>query len=187
MRPLAIAAVLLTPLFVLLSACSSESAGPIQNSPTTYSVSAQYGASMGGWDQAKIEATAKATQFCERSGQQVALRDEQRSGSSIPGAPQKSTITFACVDPSTGEEPSQRQDMQPLETRRAWRPSKNALTGSSLIPTVTSHACRRRVSLPKRDCPYSAGTLASSCRTGLGMRNHSAEMTADIRAKPASA
>ena len=103
MRPLAIAAVLLTPLFVLLSACSSESAGPIQNSPTTYSVSAEYGASMGGWDQAKIEATAKATQFCERSGQQVALRDEQRSGSSIPGAPQKSTITFACVDPGTGE------------------------------------------------------------------------------------
>ena len=103
MRPLAIAAVLLTPLFVLLSACSSESAGPIQNSPTTYSVSAQYGASMGGWDQAKIEATAKATQFCERSGQQVALRDEQRSGSSVPGAPQKSTITFACVDPGTRE------------------------------------------------------------------------------------
>jgi len=103
MRRLAITAVLLTLPFVLLSACSSESAGPIQNSPTTYSVSAQYGASMGGWDQAKVEATAKATQFCERSGQQVALRDEQRSGSSIPGAPQKSTITFACVDPSTGE------------------------------------------------------------------------------------
>src|SRR5215467_6483573 len=103
MRPLAIAAVLLTLLFVLLSACGSENAGPIQNSPTTYSVSAQYGASMGGWDQAKVEATAKATQFCERAGQQVALRDEQRSGSSIPGGPQKSTITFGCVDPSTGE------------------------------------------------------------------------------------
>jgi hypothetical protein len=58
---------------------------------------------MGGWDQAKVEATAKATQFCERAGQQVALRDEQRSGSSIPGGPQKSTITFACVDPSTGD------------------------------------------------------------------------------------
>jgi hypothetical protein len=60
---------------------------------------------MGGGDQAKVEATAKATQFCERTGQQVALRDEQRSGSSLPGAPQKSTITFACVsDPSsTGE------------------------------------------------------------------------------------
>jgi hypothetical protein len=60
---------------------------------------------MGGWDQAKAEATAKATQFCERSGQQLALRDEQRSGSSFPGAPQKSTITFACVpdSSSTGE------------------------------------------------------------------------------------
>ena len=102
MRPLAITAVLLTLLFVL-SACGSDSAEFIQNSPTTYSVSAEYGASMGGWEQAKVEATAKATQFCERSGQQVALRDEQRSGSSIPGAPQKSTITFACVDSSTGE------------------------------------------------------------------------------------
>ena len=102
MRPLAITAVLLTLLFVL-SACGSDSAAPIQNSPTTYSVSAEYGSSMGGWDQAKVEATAKATQFCERAGEQVALRDEQRSGSSFPGAPQKSTITFACVDPSTGE------------------------------------------------------------------------------------
>src|SRR5215468_7195978 len=102
MRPLAITAALLTLLFVL-GACGSDGAAPIQNSPTTYSVSAEYGPSMGGWDQAKIEATAKATQFCERSGQQIALRDEQRSGSSFPGAPQKSTITFACVDPGTGE------------------------------------------------------------------------------------
>jgi hypothetical protein len=102
MRPLAITAVLLTLLFVL-SACGSDSAGIIQNSPTTYSVSAEVGSSLGGWDQAKDYATAKATQFCERTGQQFALRDEQRSGSSFPGAPQKSTITFACVDRSTGE------------------------------------------------------------------------------------
>ena len=102
MRPLAIAAVLLTLLFVL-SACGSDGAQVIQNSPSTYAVSAEYGSSMGGGDQAKVEATAKATQFCERSGQQIALRDEQRSGSSFPGAPQKSTITFACVDPGTGE------------------------------------------------------------------------------------
>jgi hypothetical protein len=101
MRRLAITAVLLTLFFGLLSACGS--AEFIQNSPTTYSVSAEYGSTMGGWDQAKDEATAKATQFCERAGQQVALRDEQRSGSSFPGAPQKSTITFACVDRSTGE------------------------------------------------------------------------------------
>ena len=103
MRPQAITAVLLPLLFVLLSACGSDSAQVIQNSPTTYSVSAEYGSSMGGGDQAKVEATAKATQFCERAGQQVALRDEQRSGTSVPGGPQKSTITFACVDPSTGE------------------------------------------------------------------------------------
>lgn len=103
MRPLVITAVLLTLLSVLLSACSSEEF--IQNGPATYSVSAQYGSSMGGWDRAKEEATAKATQFCQRSGQQLALRDEQRSDSSFPGAPQKSTITFACVPDtsSTGE------------------------------------------------------------------------------------
>jgi hypothetical protein len=104
MRPLAITAILLTLLFVLLSACGSADEG-IQNSPTTYSVSREYGHSMGGWDQAKVEATAKATQFCEQAGQQVVLRDERRSGSWFPGAPQKSAITFACVpDPSsTGE------------------------------------------------------------------------------------
>jgi hypothetical protein len=103
MRPLAITAVLLTLPFVLLSACGS--ADVIQNSPTTYSVSAEWGSSYGGWDNAKLEATAKATQFCARAGKQVALRDEQRSQSSFPGAPQKSTITFECVpdSSSTGE------------------------------------------------------------------------------------
>ena len=103
MRPLAIIAVLLTLPFVLLSACGS--ADVIQNSPTTYSVSAEYGSSYGGWDHAKLAATAKATQFCERAGKQVALRDEQRSSISFPGAPQKSTITFECVPnpSSTGE------------------------------------------------------------------------------------
>jgi hypothetical protein len=101
MRPLAITAVLLTLLFVLLSACGSADT-VVQNSPTTYSASAEYGSTMGGWDRAKEDATAKATQFCAREGQQVAVRDEQRSGSSIPGAPEKSTITFACVsDPSS--------------------------------------------------------------------------------------
>jgi hypothetical protein len=108
MRPPAITAVLLTLPFVLLNACGKSESEFIQTSPTTYSVSAEYGSTMGGWDRAKDEATAKATRFCEREGQQVALRDEQRSDSSIPGAPQKSTITFACVpDPSsTGAVPT---------------------------------------------------------------------------------
>jgi hypothetical protein len=98
MRPLPGTAVLLPPLF--LTSCGST-AEVIQNSPTTYSVSAEYGSTMGGWDRAK-EATAKATKFCERGGQQVALRDEQRSGNSALGAPLKSTITFACVSDPTG-------------------------------------------------------------------------------------
>jgi hypothetical protein len=102
MRPAAITAALLTVLLVSLNACGS-SEEVIQTSPTTYSVSAEYGSSMGGWDKAKEYATAKATLFCGRSGQQVALRDEQRSGSSwLVGAPQKSTITFACVSDSGG-------------------------------------------------------------------------------------
>ena len=149
MRPQAITAVLLALLFVLLSACGSDSAQVIQNSPTTYSVSAEYGSSMGGGDQAKVEATAKATQFCERAGQQVALRDEQRSGTSVPGGPRSQRSRSHVLIPVPGKQPSQRRYLQPLETRSAWRPSKNALPGSSLIPTVTSHACRRRVSLPK--------------------------------------
>jgi hypothetical protein len=104
MRPLAITAVSLTLPFALLSECgSADPVGVFQNNATT--VSAEYGSSFGGWDLAKHENIAKATQFCERVGKQVALRDEQRSSSSFPGGAQKSTITFECVpDPSsTGE------------------------------------------------------------------------------------
>jgi hypothetical protein len=107
MRPLGISALSLTLPFVLLSACSSAVDNVIQNSPTTYSISAEYGSSYGGWDHAKYDATAKATQFCERSGKQFALRDEQRTSVSFPGAPQKSTITFECVsDASSAGEPA---------------------------------------------------------------------------------
>src|SRR5215472_4316886 len=102
MRPPAITAVLLTLPFILLSACGSANDNVIQNSPTTYSVSAETGSSDGGWDKAKAWASYKATQFCERTGKQVALRDEQRSSNWFPGAPQKSTITFECVsDPGS--------------------------------------------------------------------------------------
>ena len=96
MRPQAITAVLLTLLCALLSACGRSESEFIQTGPTTYSVSAEYGSAFGGMDLAKYEATAKATQFCERTGKQVALRDEQRSSGSLSGA-QKSTITFECI------------------------------------------------------------------------------------------
>jgi hypothetical protein len=160
MRPLPSTAVLLPPLFLLLSSCGSADE-IIQNSPTTYSVSAEYGSTMGGWDRAKDEATAKATKFCERGGQQVALRDEQRSGNSVLGAPrsQRSRSHVFRIRPAPGPQPSQRRSLPP-STRSAWRPSKNALTGSSSIPTVTSHACRRRASLPKR----SGGELKAPTR-----------------------
>jgi hypothetical protein len=119
MRPLAIAAVLLTLPFVLLSACGSADVGVIQNSPTTYSVSAETGSSDGGWDRAKAWASYKAAQFCERSGKQVALRDEQRSSIAFPGAPQKSTITFECVpDPSSAGETAVATPVQATNAKR---------------------------------------------------------------------
>ena len=120
MRPLAITAVLLTLPFVLLSACGSADVNNvIQNSPTTYSVSSEYGSAYGGWDNAKIENTAKATQFCARSGKQVVLRDEQRSQLSFPGAPQKSTITFECVaDPSSASEAAAAAPVPPSNAKR---------------------------------------------------------------------
>jgi hypothetical protein len=67
-----------------------------QTSPTTYSVSAQYGSLDGSWDRARNEAAAKAAQFCRAKGQQVALLNEQRSGV-LGFTPQVSTITFACA------------------------------------------------------------------------------------------
>jgi hypothetical protein len=73
----------------------------VQTSPTTYSVSADFGSLNGSWDRAKDEATAKATEFCKAKGQPVALLDEKRSGI-LGWTPQKSTITFACrQNPST--------------------------------------------------------------------------------------
>jgi hypothetical protein len=98
MRPLAITAVLLTLLFVLLSGCmaSMQASDVVQTSPTTYSVSADFGSINGSWDRAKVEATAKATQFCKAKGQLVTLLDEQRSGV-LGVTPQKSTITFTCA------------------------------------------------------------------------------------------
>jgi hypothetical protein len=106
MRPLAITAVLLTLPFVLLSACVVRTPlafSKITRQHTRFPLSTA--SSFGGWDLAKHENIAKATQFCERAGKQVALRDEQRSSSSFPGGAQRSTITFECVpDPSsTGE------------------------------------------------------------------------------------
>jgi hypothetical protein len=86
---------LMTLLFVLLSACGTADVVET-SSPTTYSVSAQYGSINGSWDRARNEAAAKATQFCRAKGQQVALLDEQRSGV-LGFTPQKSTITFACA------------------------------------------------------------------------------------------
>jgi len=130
MPPLASTAVLLTMSFVLLSACGgadvnvtrnspTSSSNVIQNSPTTYSVSAEYGSAYGGFDHAKYDATASATQFCERAGKQVALRDEQRSSSSFPGAPQKSTITFECVsDPSSTGGAALATPVQPTNAKR---------------------------------------------------------------------
>jgi hypothetical protein len=86
-----------------LSGCmaSMQASDVVQTSPTTYSVSADFGSINGGWDRAKVEATAKATQFCKAKGQLVTLLDEQRSG--ILGVtPQKSTVTFTCAQgPST--------------------------------------------------------------------------------------
>jgi hypothetical protein len=107
---------LLTLLSVLLSASSSEEF--IQNGPATYSVSAQYGSSMGGWDRAKEEATAKATQFCQRSGQQLALRDEQRSDSSFPGgAPEVNDHVRMC----SGYEQYRGSSRRNAATYNRWR------------------------------------------------------------------
>jgi hypothetical protein len=79
---------------VLLDGCGT--AEVVQTSPTTYSVSSQYGALNGSWERATHDATAKATEFCQAKAQSVALLGEQRSGV-VGWSPQKSTITFACT------------------------------------------------------------------------------------------
>jgi hypothetical protein len=59
---------------------------------------------MGGWDQAKIEATAKATQFCERSGQQVAPKRMAAIKKCTDGIKFNSDRYVACMS-KEGESP----------------------------------------------------------------------------------
>jgi len=112
--------------FVLLSACGTTDV--VQTSPTTYSVSAQYGSVNGSWDRARDEAAAKATQFCEAKGQQVALLDEQRSGI-VGWTSQKSTIAFACAQNT--------KDAQQLAARGDF--ALNPWIGRSIADFVVQH------------------------------------------------
>ena len=83
---------------VAVGGCMAKNgtADVVQTSPTTYSVSAEYGSLTGSWDRARNDAAARATQFCEAKGEQVTLLNEQRSGV-LGFTPQQSTITFACA------------------------------------------------------------------------------------------
>jgi hypothetical protein len=61
----------------------------------------------------------KCSRGDKRAGKQVALRDEQRSSISFPGAPQKSTITFECVpDPSSTGQAAVATPVQATNAKR---------------------------------------------------------------------
>ena len=49
-------------------------------SPTTYSVSAQYGFMFGGWEKAQADALAQGKQYCAAKGAEFSFIDEKRSG-----------------------------------------------------------------------------------------------------------
>jgi hypothetical protein len=68
----------------------------------------------------------------------------------------------------------------PGKTHSSVGPDATFLGGIALFRGRASSPSKRRISI------YSAGTLAISCRTGLGMRSPSAETTAESTAKPAS-
>jgi len=69
-------------------------------SPTTFSVSAQYGSVSGSWDRAQREAVAKAKEFCAARRETYAFINEQRTGM-FGFTPQVSTITFRCGPDTT--------------------------------------------------------------------------------------
>jgi hypothetical protein len=63
--------------------------------PSTFVVSAQYGAASGSWGRASQDAAAKAKEYCAARKQTFAFISEQRSG--VFGfSPQRSTIAFSC-------------------------------------------------------------------------------------------
>jgi hypothetical protein len=68
----------------------------------------------------------------------------------------------------------------PGKTHPSVGPDATFLGGIALFRGRASSPSKRCISI------YSAGTLAISCRTGLGMRSPSAETTAESTAKPAS-
>src|SRR5450755_3010505 len=86
-------AIALPIVLVSLSGCGTSAVKEL--SPSTYSVSAQYGSMNGSWGRAQTEAIAKAKEFCAAKRETFSLMNEQRAG--VFGfSPQSSTITFSC-------------------------------------------------------------------------------------------
>jgi hypothetical protein len=64
-------------------------------SPTTFSVSAQFGSLTGSWDRAKEEASQKAKDFCAARNQTASITREEGAG--VLGiTPQSVTVFFTC-------------------------------------------------------------------------------------------
>jgi outer membrane biogenesis lipoprotein LolB len=85
--------VLVVVILAVLSGCGTTTVNEL--SPSTFSVSAQYGALNGSWDRAQKEAVAKGKEFCAAKGETFAFISEQQSGV-VGYSWQRSTIYFSC-------------------------------------------------------------------------------------------
>src|ERR1022692_441467 len=112
-----------TVCIAVLSGCGTSEVKEL--SPSTYTVSGQFGSLNGSWERAQMEAVAKAKAFCAAKKETYAFISEQRSGV-LGFTPQVSNITFSCgpnttalIQAATSECKEQLQipELDPIRTK----------------------------------------------------------------------
>lgn len=160
-------------LLVLLSACGTTGVNEI--SPSTYSVSAQYGSLNGSWARARQDAVAKANDFCAAKRQTYFFVNEQQSG--VYGfSPQRSTITFNCGPNTTAlvqsaslecKEQLQTSDLDPIRSkvelyRDSWESAVPfAIATNDAFPTQEERGAIAKWATLREECVKRANAAFS--------------------------
>ena len=91
-------------LAVLLAGCATTTTGPIAAGENTYVISRKEGAFPSGDEPLLAEAIAEANSFCASLNKVVKLIDTRENpGPYVLGNYPKATVTFSCVEKTSGE------------------------------------------------------------------------------------
>jgi hypothetical protein len=160
-------------ILVLLSGCGTTDVK--ETSPSTYTVSAQYGSLNGSWERAREDAVAKAREFCAAKRQTYSFINAQQSGV-LGFSPQRSTITFSC-GPDTAalvksansecKEQLQVSDLDPIRSkvelyRDSWESAVPfAIATNDAFPTQEERGVIAKWATLREEC-VKRGTAAFS-------------------------